>query len=424
VPLSTRRHALICLALALTALIPSVADTPAAAQTARLTFTKAAALANDLDGDGEAELGDTLRYTIVLANRAAQDIAGVTLDDSLDPQTTLVPQSLSTTPLAYDQRVDIDAQPIQIALAGRDVDGDPLSYSIVTPPSSGALGELTGATVVYSPSAVLLASDRFTFEVRDPDGNRDTATVHIVAPATGGAREPAPQTAPANNTLLPSRLTLDIGLLPAGAEMTASFEVAILGASRLGAIRLVNQARLDSETFGGLLSDDPGLPGGADPTVTVLTRRLYLPAVQTFDPRLPDLVVAGIEVTGSTVRVVVRNRGNATVVDPFRVDAYIGPRRAPSAFGETWPDLGDHGLVWFVAGPALPLEPGATIVLNIGDARYDASLSQFGGTVPSGTAVYAQVDSARFGARHGGVLEGHEAFGLDYNNIAGPVVAP
>jgi hypothetical protein len=39
--------------------------------------------------------------------------------------------------------------------------------------------------------------------------------------------------------------------------------------------------------------------------------------------------------------------------------------------------------------------------------------------MPSGTPVYAQVDSARTGSDYGNVLEDHEISGGMYNNITG-----
>jgi hypothetical protein len=175
--------------------------------------------------------------------------------------------------------------------------------------------------------------------------------------------------------------------------------------------------------FTGLLSDDPAQPGVADPTVTVLIQRLYFPFAQLLDADLPDLVVERLEVDRTGARVVVRNRG-AAVHEPFWVDVYIGPRRAPVGVNEPWQNLGGQGLVWRVDGPALPLEPGAALLLTVGDARYDPARSSFGGTIQSGTPVYAQADSLDRRTTYGGVLEGHEAFELPYNNIAGPVAAP
>lgn len=83
--------------------------------------------------------------------------------------------------------------------------------------------------------------------------------------------------------------------------------------------------------------------------------------------------------------------------------------------------LSREGLVWAVSGAALPLKPGQSLTLTIGDAYYMASHSAFSGTVLAGTPVYAQVDSANTMTNYGAVLEADERSGRTYNNISGPV---
>jgi uncharacterized repeat protein (TIGR01451 family) len=421
------RRALVYLVVALIAgsVLHSAGYGTVGAAPVRFTLTKTAVLASDADGDGQAEPGDTLRYTIRLTNGAHDTVPGVTLVDQLDPQTTLLAGSLGTTPLAFDGAVTIaGSEPITVALEARDFDGDPLTLSIISPPSLGALGPLNGASVTYSPTGELAAEDSFTFRATDDDGNSDTATVRLSPGTPPDPQAPLTGNEPTQTRLESSLLELDIGAVPGGKSLTVTFDATIGGAQRIGASWIVNQARVDSASFTGLLSDDPSQPGAADPTVTILIRRLYFPAIQTVDVRRPDLVVEQLEVDRDGVRLIVRNRGTGTVVDPFWVDVYLGPRRAPTAVNEPWPDLGDSGLTWSVSGPALPLEAGDALVLSIGDALYDVARSRFSGTIAPGTPVYAQADSANRLTNHGGVLEGHEQLGLEYNNIAGPTLAP
>ena len=72
----------------------------------------------------------------------------------------------------------------------------------------------------------------------------------------------------------------------------------------------------------------------------------------------------------------------------------------------------------------LPLEPGETLTLTLGDPYYRASLSNPGGPITAGTQLYAQVDSFNAATNYGAVLEQHERDGGAYNNISGPVAAP
>lgn len=140
-------------------------------------------------------------------------------------------------------------------------------------------------------------------------------------------------------------------------------------------------------------------------------------------PAPPDLIVQEIIATTTGIQVVVKNQG-AGPVSPehdFWVDVYINPASPPTKVNETWKFLGDWGLVWGVVAPAVPLPPGGTVTLSINDSYFWPTHSNFPATLPPGTAVYAQVDSANTTTTYGGVLENHEATGGVYNNIFGPV---
>jgi uncharacterized repeat protein (TIGR01451 family) len=45
--------------------------------------------------------GDTLQYSVVVANNGDEDATDVVFEDTIDPNTTLVPDSLTVTPLAF-----------------------------------------------------------------------------------------------------------------------------------------------------------------------------------------------------------------------------------------------------------------------------------------------------------------------------------
>ncbi len=150
---------------------------------------------------------------------------------------------------------------------------------------------------------------------------------------------------------------------------------------------------------------------------------VYLPLVVNNFVSAPDLVVDNLSATGSQVTVTISNEGNAPVVDAFWVDVYLNPTTAPTAVNQPWPDLGRQGLVWGVEGAALPLDPGESLTLTIGDSYYWPDLSSFSIPLPAGASVYAQVDSANAQTSYGGVLESHEISGGTYNNISGPVLS-
>jgi uncharacterized repeat protein (TIGR01451 family) len=152
---------------------------------------------------------------------------------------------------------------------------------------------------------------------------------------------------------------------------------------------------------------------------------VYLPLVVKAPPdvQAPDLVVQALTVAADGVTVVIANTGNQAVTTPFWVDVYFDPDPVPTSANQIWQMLSEEGLVWGIDLSALPLLPGATMTLVIGDAHFMPTHSNFSGTIVAGTAVYAQVDSAHNNQEHGAVLEIHELTGAAYNNVYGPVIA-
>ena len=68
-----------------------------AAAVPMLSAEKTDALLIDADGDGQAEPGDQLRYSVVIANSGDTDALGAAFSDVLDLYTTLLVGSVSTT---------------------------------------------------------------------------------------------------------------------------------------------------------------------------------------------------------------------------------------------------------------------------------------------------------------------------------------
>jgi len=162
-----------------------------------LTVTMTDQIIGD-DGDGEADPGETIRYTVVIANDPlATDATNVVFTDTVAPNTTLVPGSDNASPLAFDASATVPPTTTQtLMLSGADADGDALTFSIVTPPTQGTLGPITqtsptSAEVDYTASASPSGpTDSFTYRVNDGtvDSNED-ATVTLTldaAPAVTG----------------------------------------------------------------------------------------------------------------------------------------------------------------------------------------------------------------------------------------------
>jgi uncharacterized repeat protein (TIGR01451 family) len=180
------------------------------------------------------------------------------------------------------------------------------------------------------------------------------------------------------------------------------------------------------------ITDSPAIvpEDGGSASVSVLNYNrggpIYLPLVLNNYIAAPDLVVEHIVVTSDSAQVVIKNQGNAPAPssNPFWIDLYVDPDPVPTGVNQTWDNLCDEGIVWGVdGGGALPLEPGETLTLTVGDVYYWPSLSNFPGSLPAGTPIYVQVDSANMHTTYGAVLESHEIYGGAYNNISGPVLS-
>jgi len=124
----------------------------------------------------------------------------------------------------------------------------------------------------------------------------------------------------------------------------------------------------------------------------------------------PDLVIDELTASGSGPEVVIRNAGNAPVVDTFWVDVYFNPTETPG-LNKTWPMIAPAGAVW---GVTKSLEPGESLTLTVGGDYYDAGRSSV--SFPAGAQVYGLVDSVNLLTHYGGVLETNED-----NNLRGPV---
>ena len=159
---------------------------------------------------------------------------------------------------------------------------------------------------------------------------------------------------------------------------------------------------------------------GAMERLTIET--LFLPVLLNNYVFAPDLVITSLTATEDLFAVVIENQGNAPTANAFWVDLYIDPDPAPTAVNQIWPDLSDEGLVWGVtdslaAGEVLTL----TYTPNPADTHpyFFESESNYSGSLPLGTTVYAQVDSANANTTTGAVLESHEIMGSASNNIIG-----
>jgi len=96
------------------------------------------------------------------------------------PVTVLIMvKAVNDPPTAIDNSVTTQEDTlVSITLAGRDPDGDALSYSVVKDPSHGSLSG-TAPNLTYKPNANFNGSDSFLFNVNDGTVDSAAATVSI-----------------------------------------------------------------------------------------------------------------------------------------------------------------------------------------------------------------------------------------------------
>ncbi|HKK74361.1 MAG TPA: Ig-like domain-containing protein [Saprospiraceae bacterium] len=135
--------------------------------------------------------GSNIEYTLEIENSGAGSADSVIINRTtpVDPNTTLIPGSFRSTPVAYDFYV-LNAQEDNsktLGLKGIDLDGNQgldLTFSITQGPANGSLGAIVpvgtdSATVDYSPNADYFGSDRIEYKVVDADNNESPGFVEI-----------------------------------------------------------------------------------------------------------------------------------------------------------------------------------------------------------------------------------------------------
>ena len=160
-----------------------------------LSATKTVALRVDKNNNQQAERGDTLRYTITISNSGDMDSSDVHFSDLLAANTTFVPGSLQTTPLAQDDQGYstvgnvLLTVPTAQSLLNNDSDPDgsgglTVSAFTATSASGGAVNVAPNGSFTYNPRPGFTGSDTFGYTLADGEGNTVTATVSITVGQT------------------------------------------------------------------------------------------------------------------------------------------------------------------------------------------------------------------------------------------------
>lgn len=373
----------------------------------------AGVIVDPTDGLTTTESGGTATFSVSLQSEPTGTVTVTLASDDLT-EGTVNPSALTFNATNWNV-----AQTVTVSgVDDNVVDGD-IAYTIETAVSSDdafydgieaddvSITNLDddGAGVTIMPSSTLTTTE---------SGGTATFDVVLQSEPAGTVTVTLTSSDPTEGTVSPATLTFD------GANWNVAQTITVTGVDDD-----VDDGHVPYTIQIHVSSDAPDYEGIAAPDVQLVNLNddyyLFLPLIFGPLPGLPDLVVDELTVSGDGVTVVIANVGERAVVDPFWVDVYIDPSPAPKAPNQIWPLVAEEGLAWGITDDALPLQPGASLILTIGDAYYVPDASSFSGVIVAGTPLYAQVDSAHMGTDHGAVLEAHEADGAPYNNVVGPV---
>jgi hypothetical protein len=134
---------------------------------------------------------------VPVANFFGTDSFNFGVTDGLSPVATatiqLTVSPVNDAPIAQALSVSVTAgESVQLILSGADVDGDPITYAVLTPPAHGMLAG-TAPSLTYTPSVEYQGTDSFTY--RATDGSLDSAPVTVSLTVL-----PRPNTAPVANS--------------------------------------------------------------------------------------------------------------------------------------------------------------------------------------------------------------------------------
>lgn len=243
-----------------------------------------------------------------------------------------------------------------ILLTGSDVDGDALSYTVVTPPAHGLLSG-TAPNLIYTPATNYNGSDSFAFVANDGHISSATATVTITVSPVNDA--PVAQTLaitvsggqPANGTLTAN--DLDGDLLTFSLQTQAGKGTAAVNAS--GSFTYTPQANATgTDSFVFRVSDGAAF---ATATVTVtLSLVNHAPVVQNQSVTTDEDVPLAISLIGS-------DADN----DPITVEIVSGPSQGTFSNGIYTPAENFNGTdsFEFIARDGMTNSAPATVNITV-----------------------------------------------------------
>lgn len=164
----------------ITVTLKDASGNPVSGKTVTLAKTSGPGTPTITTISGITNASGTATFT-VKSTTAGSDVfsATDTTDSNLAITQTASVNFTNVAPVASNQSVSTDEDSTKaINLSATDVNGDTLTYTIVSNPSNGVLSG-TYPNVTYTPNANYNGSDSFTFKANDGTSDSNTATVSI-----------------------------------------------------------------------------------------------------------------------------------------------------------------------------------------------------------------------------------------------------
>lgn len=153
------------------------------------TGTAQATVVNDLGGDGQPSIGDTVEVTLEITNSGPSDAPGATLTLNIDPNATLVPESINVSPIVRGDSYAAVGNLVRTAstavgVLANDFDADSDELFVTAYDATSLLGgtvqmSVTGAFSYTPPVGLTGATDEFRYTVTDSRGLSSSGKVTI-----------------------------------------------------------------------------------------------------------------------------------------------------------------------------------------------------------------------------------------------------
>jgi hypothetical protein len=390
-----------------------------------ITATKVDSWDDSATPDGKAEPGQTVTYTVTITNTGDADATGVTFSDSVDTNTTLVPGSVNTQPIAvadtYNVIGNVRIQPNAAAgLLANDRDPDSGNNTGLTasgPTTSAQGGNVTingDGSFSYNPPPGFTGSDSFSYTITDGGGKTDTATATFSVgngtstPGTNVVWFVNPSAGAGGDGRLTSPFNCYTGASASCFSQTAADDpgdsIFLFSGAHTGGYALLANQKLVGQGASDTLANISGLTvqaysnalpttGGASPTITTTNvNAIPLPAGGGNTPLLRGFTVGN---TGTGTKISGTTFGTLTVGN------------------NTTPDVTLNG-----TGKALDLTTGAfaassafSSVATASSATQGISLAGVSGTVAFGSTTVS-------GSTTQGILIGTTTAAINFGNTS------